>query len=286
MSNIDIEVPEDTPVALTICGDAGVGKTVLAASFPNPIFIRSEDGMKSIPKHKRPPSFPIVRSVGDVWDQLLWLLKNDHNYNTLVIDSVTTLERIYINELVESDGKAKSINQVLGGWGAGKNAVIAMHQRLRKGCRLLTERKGMNIVFIAHANIEGVRPPDGEDYQRYSINLIDDKSVSPYVNDVDLIGFIRLVTYVRGEDGERKRAVSTGERELVCHMTASSVAKNRYGIEDPIEIEQGVNPFLQFPNILISGRPTEKAKTDLKKAPAKAADHADDKPATEKETAQ
>ena len=34
-----IESPDDRPMIATISGDAGTGKTRLAATFPNPIFI-------------------------------------------------------------------------------------------------------------------------------------------------------------------------------------------------------------------------------------------------------
>ena len=37
--------PADIPIICTITGDAGVGKTRLAATFPDPIFIRAEEGI-------------------------------------------------------------------------------------------------------------------------------------------------------------------------------------------------------------------------------------------------
>ena len=44
-----IEKPSARPVIVTICGDSGLGKTNLAATFPKPIFIRAEDGLQGIP---------------------------------------------------------------------------------------------------------------------------------------------------------------------------------------------------------------------------------------------
>ena len=54
--------PADRPVLITLCGDSGMGKTSLAASFPKPIFIRAEDGMQAIPANKRPDAFQIGRA--------------------------------------------------------------------------------------------------------------------------------------------------------------------------------------------------------------------------------
>lgn len=243
-----IAKPKDRPVMITICGDSGTGKTSLAATFPNPIFIRAEDGLQSVPADKRPDAFPVLAAakatdtVQMLWDQLIALLQQPHEYQTVVIDSVTALERLFIASVLESDHKAKSINQALGGYGAGPAAVASMHQRVRKAAGLLNERRGMHVVFVAHADVEMMRLPDTDDYMRYSLRL-PSKSMPPYVDDVDLVGFLKLTTYTKGDDGDRKKAISTGERELICYATAANVSKNRFGITDAIEVPQGVNPL-------------------------------------------
>lgn len=235
--------PADRPVLVTICGDAGMGKTSLAAAFPNPIFIRAEDGMQAIPSDKRPDALPLVTSAKQLWEQLAAVIHEQHDYQTLVIDSVTALERLFVADVLEQDPKAKSINQALGGYGAGVAAVAAMHQRVRKGAGLVNDKRGMHVVFVAHADVETMRLPDADDYMRYSLRL-PPKSMPPYVDDVDVVGFVRLVTYTKGDDGERKKAISTGDRELVCHAVASNVSKNRYGLTEPMAFTAGQNPLL------------------------------------------
>lgn len=234
--------PVDRPIFATILGDAGMGKTSLAAAFPKPIFIRAEDGMQAIPAASRPDAFPLVRTAKDLWDQLGSVIHEPHDYQTLVIDSVTALERLFVADVLEQDPKAKSINQALGGYGAGVAAVAAMHQRVRKGAGLANDRRGMHVVFVAHADVETMRLPDADDYMRYSLRL-PPKSMPPYVDDVDLVGFIRLVMFTKGEDGERKKAISTGDRELVCHAVASNVSKNRFGLTEPLPFSTGQNPL-------------------------------------------
>jgi hypothetical protein len=64
------------------------------------------------------------------------------------------------------------------------------------------------------------------------------------VDDVDVVGFIRLQMFTKGQDGERKKAVSTGDRELICHAVASNVSKNRYGITEPLSFAMGDNPLI------------------------------------------
>lgn len=240
-----ISKPEDRPVIVTICGDSGLGKTSLAAAFPNPIFIRAEDGLQAIPVDSRPDAFPLIHKVDDLWEQIMALLQEAHQYKTVVVDSVTALERLFINHVIESDPKKpRSINQALGGYGAGLSAVATMHQRVRKACGLLNERKGMHVVFVAHAETETIELPDSDPYTRYSLRL-GKKSVAPYVDDSDVVGFIKLETFTTG-DGERKKAISDGTRVLVTHATASNVSKNRFGITEPVKVEQGKNPLAQF----------------------------------------
>lgn len=213
----------------------------------------------SIPADKRPDAFPLLKSADDLWPQLLALLQEDHAYRTLIVDSVSACEQLFIKDVMDRDGRAKSINQALGGYGAGAAAVAAMHQRLRKGAGLLNERKNMAVVFISHADLEAVRPPDQDDYTRYSLRLMS-KSLPPYVDDVDMVAFVRLVSALRGDEGDRKKIISNGDREVICHATAASVSKNRFGITEPLDFSAGENPFARFFDLPTS-KPARSAKT-------------------------
>ena len=236
-----ISKPKNRPVVATIIGDAGLGKTSLAATFPKPIFIRAEDGLSSILEELRPDAFPRLHRVDDLWDQLTALIKDDHGYDTLVVDSVTALEVLFADHVLETDPKKpKGLQQAHGGYGAGRDMVASMHRRMRKAAEMLVER-GMNVVFVAHADTMRIEPPDADPYTKYTMRL-HEKSMQPYVDNVDLVGFLRLETFVTG-DGERKKAISDGTRQLVCHAVASNVSKNRFGINEPLEVKIGENPL-------------------------------------------
>lgn len=246
-----ITKPDKRPPILTLCGEAGQGKSSMAAAFPNPVFIRAEDGVGRI-SHKldTPMAFPPVTSEQMIIDQLMALLNEDHDFKTVVIDSVTELESIFSAQIIKNGGKngepASSIATAYGGYGAGYKTLAAMHGRVRKGAGMLNLRKGMNVVFIAHAEIETVSMPDLDDYGRFSIRMHKD-SKSHYLDNVDLVGFVRLQRALRGDDdATRKKIISNGDREFVCHATASSVSKNGLSITEPLEFEEGTNPLAPY----------------------------------------
>lgn len=245
MSILDqITKPALRPLTVTIIGEAGLGKTSLGATFPKPIFIRAEDGLKSITNSPMPDAFPVLKSIEDLWPQLWALAKEEHKYETLVIDTVSTLDTMFIDWVVENDpNKPKSIIQALGGWGSGMNMVASQHRRLRKGCEYLLDRN-MNVVFLSHADTTTVSPPDGNQYTKYTMRM-HEKSMQPYIDNVDLVGFLRLEMFTKG-DGEVKKAISTGDRQLVCHAMAANVSKNRFGINEPIEVKTGTNPLAAY----------------------------------------
>ena len=252
--------PPAEPLIVTICGNPGSGKTSLAASFPKPFLIRTTG--EAVPRDlaEAPDTLDEVQKVADLWAQLMALLDEEHDYKTLIIDSVTGLEALFTADVLASDPKARGIQQALGGFGAGRDAVAAQHARVRKAAEALRKRRGMHVVFVAHADIARIDPPDAEGYNSYTLRL-HNKSMAPYVDATDVVGFVKQSTVLLGDDGNKK-AITTGERVLTTYMTPASVAKNRLGITEDIEFIQGENPLAPY-----LGEPTkpEPAKPAPKK---------------------
>ena len=240
------------PIVATLFGEGGVGKSSLAAAFPRPVFIRTEDGMASLSGHPDLLMFDVARSTADVFSAIEALASQEHDRKTLVIDSVTQFEKIATREIIddETNPKAKNMAAAHGGYGKAYGMLDKHHQDLREACEYLVTDCGMNVVFIAHATTEEMELPDTDRYSRYTIHLHKNKSfncVHHYSNNVDLVALIRLETHLRGTEGNKKRAISSGAREIICFPTASSISKNRFGISEPIpfNLEDG-NPFDQW----------------------------------------
>lgn len=236
--------PKREPIVATIVGTAGSGKTSLATTFPAPLVVRTqgESIPRDIPRDQMPDVLPEELTTADnLWAVLKALRDEEHEYKTLVIDSCTGLEQLFVADVLSQDTKARGINQALGGYGAGPAAVMAMHMRVRKAVEILRKERGMHTLFLAHADIARIDPPDSDGYSQYSLRL-PGKSMAPYVDNVDLVGFLKQEVALRGEDGQKK-AITTGDRVLVTYMTPATVAKNRFGIEDDLPVEKGVNPL-------------------------------------------
>lgn len=264
------QTPADMPIVATISGDAGIGKTTFACTFPRPIVIRLEDGLQSIPYHQRPAALPLVTGVDMLLQQLTAIAKGSHNFQTLILDSVTQLDEMFIKHVVDNDSsKPKSINQAAGGYGGGMRAVAALHQRVRKAAEICRTR-GMHVVFIAHSSTSKVEPPDAEPYTRYDLRL-HTNCQSPYVDNVDLVGYLKLEMYGKKRDGEDiVKVVSDGTRILSCHTQAANVSKNRYGIEEDLYVERGENPLYDWVPSLAATRDALAAESLEENGPAEA----------------
>ena len=130
-------------------------------------------------------------------------------------------------------------------YGAGYSTAAEKHRQIRDWAGSLAYEKGMNVIFIGHADTEMLDLPDLDAFARYTVRM-HKKSLPHYTDNVDLVGLIRLKTFVRGGDGDKKRAISTGEREIICHPQASSVTKNRFNISEPLAFTFDRNPFADF----------------------------------------
>ena len=88
------------PPRLLVYGVEGIGKSTLASQAPKPIFIPTEDGLDQI----ECDSFPLAETFADITGALTALINEDHDYQTVVIDSLDWMERIIWDALCEQYG--------------------------------------------------------------------------------------------------------------------------------------------------------------------------------------
>jgi len=223
-------------VRILVYGVEGVGKTTFAACAPNPVFIGPETGTM----HVSVARFPKPESWEDIQEALDVLAKEDHTYETVVIDSLDWLEPLCW-DFVCRIGSKKSIEE----FGYGKGYVVALDEWRRLIAKLdKIKDKGVNVILIAHATIKTFHDPSTEDYDRYVLKL-HDKAAGLIKEWCDIVLFANFETFAKKD---QRKAVSNGDRIAKTQHGASWDAKNRYKLPEQIpldwtELENKINLF-------------------------------------------
>ena len=135
------------PPRILIHGVAGVGKTTFAAEANKPVFVQTEDGLGTIPA----ANFPLARTFEEVLESLASLYTEDHDFKTVVIDSVDWLEPLVWGKACRDNGWA-SIEEL--GYGRGYIAALNLWRQYIEGLNALRDDRGMTVVQIAHTDIK------------------------------------------------------------------------------------------------------------------------------------
>jgi hypothetical protein len=230
-------------------GPEGVGKSTLAAFSPEPIWVDCEDGTGHLDvaryEFREEVGGHVPNSLDEVMGAILDLTDNDHDYKTLVIDTADRFEALLYEHILSRDSKPGKVLNGIEDYGYGKGYQTALDQWRVVCARLdtLRMRRGMSIVFLAHASIKPFKNPEGEDYDRFGLRL-QEKSAGFLREWADLVGFCQFEEGAGRLDKDQKKAkgFSTGKRLLRMTRTAAFDAKCRLPLPDMVPLEVG-NPW-------------------------------------------
>lgn len=266
LSNLVTKKNEKPPI-MVIYGRGKMGKTTLASEFPNPIFIQTEDGAGDIEvtSFKDEP----LASYSEVNEALVALASEDHEFKTLVIDSITQLEPLVWKEACDRNGW-KSIEDP--GYGKGYIEADVVWRDFLSACTWLRDNKGMTVVMIAHEVVETFSDPEREDYSRYKMRL--HKRAEAMIRErADIVGFMNtVVTLDKSKSGfgkETAKAKGSGQRALNLAPRPTFEAGNRYSMPDKVLINAGEGYTALAP--YMPGHREPKKPTTTTKNAAKAA---------------
>lgn len=218
--------PVIAPPRLVVYAPHGVGKTTFGASAPSPIFLPFEDGLGKLSV----PHFPLLTSWGDTIEALTALYQDDHDYQTVVIDSLDWLEPYVWAETCKRHGQPN-----IEAFGFGKGLLFAcdVWREFFAALVALREQKGMAVILIAHSEIKRFDDPTNEPYDRYQLKL-QPRAAALVEEWADCVLFANFRTYTAKSDaGFNKkvvRGVGSGERVMYTEERPGWRAKNRYSL--------------------------------------------------------
>lgn len=225
------------PPRVVVFGTHGVGKTSFAASAPKPIFIRTEDGLDAV----KVDAFPLAKSLDDVMAAFEALATENHEYQTVVLDSADWLENMILQQVAKDHGlDAFDSNAKALAYGRGHKAAADYWRNILQAFDYLRDQKGMGVIIIAHCQIKRFDDPTTDAYDRYQLDL--NKEAASVISEwCDILGFANFRISVKEEavgiGGKKKRGVGSGERFLFTQERPAYMAKSRWSIPDTIPLD-------------------------------------------------
>lgn len=265
-----VKKPKPQAPIITLVGFPGTGKTSMAGLFPDPIFITAENSQtvfESWPEERQPsfmPQLPHANKAKGIKPsevlkaQLRELVTEKHPFKTVIIDTATSLNDLFEEEVVEYDSnpEVQDIGNAAGGYHKGFDVVAGMHAKVIMMAECLRQR-GMAVVFLAHVGIRKHKnqPDIASEYNTFSLGM-HQKSSALYVKNSDACLYLKINQFVMGQESDRKgrqtkagRVTTSGDRVLICSsdgVMGYVDAKQRYEMPEEIDVPKGSNPILDY----------------------------------------
>lgn len=214
---------------IVIAGPGKIGKTTFASMAPNSVGILTEDGCDAVDAN----AFPLCQSMDDVYQAIGTLLNEEHDFQTVFIDSLDWLEPLLQQHVCRNNNWA-SIEQP--GFGKGYIAAAEEWRNLLSGLEALRAEKNMGVILIAHDKIKAFQSPLHDGYDQYVLKLND--RASAIVSEwADVIGWASYKVLTKTSDGggfnqKETRAIATGERILHLEPHPAHMGGNRFGLKN------------------------------------------------------
>ena len=237
---------------VVIYGPEGIGKSSLAARFPDPVIIDTEGGTAHMD----------VRRIDkpQTWEELLAIVREvaatPGICKTLVIDTADWAEQLITTYLCNKY-KQNSIESF--GYGKGYTYMAEEFSRLLSACDQVIAA-GMHVVITAHAKMRKFEQPDEMGaYDRWEMKL--SKQTAPLLKEwCDMLLFCNYQTFVVTSENDTKKAQG-GKRVIYTSHHPAWDAKSRIVLPEILDLDYKNIAFAFEPGskVVSSSEPEESA---------------------------
>jgi len=266
---------------VVLYGPEGIGKSSLAARFPNPIFIDTEGSTAEmdVRRLKKPTSWEMLKQ------QVQWVKQQGPaQIGTLVIDTIDWAEML-CNEAVCAQHNKKGIED----FGYGKGYVFAAEE-FGRFLNMLSDviETGIHVVLTAHSQIVKFEQPDEMGaYDRYQLKLgakTGSRTAALVKEWADMVLFLNYKTFsVAADSSGKKHKAQGGARVIYATHHPAWDAKNRHGLPDEFPLDYAYIAHI-FSGSAASAAPAPSSQpTQTVPAAVATPTHSDPEPANEPE---
>lgn len=204
-------VPLDHKVKAVIYGASGAWKTVFGATAPKPIFASAEGGLLSVADKNI--QFVEIKSLKDLQELLIYLKTEKHDFETVVIDSITEINDIIKQDIEKRTGKWMQLQDW---WELAKKikAILRWFRDL-----------DMHVIFLAQEVSES-----DEGVVTKIVPSLNGKAATEIAYFMDNVGYLMID--------------KTGERKLLTQPNAKLLTKDRSWLiwnDCPVDFSEWVN---------------------------------------------
>ena len=227
---------------MVVYGPEGAGKSSVAATFhpkteeivaglggadPGLIDLMSRGALENF-------AYQQFQTWTEVREFTRGLIEQDHKFKCVIYDQLTDMLRLLF-EFVAKEKFNGDLKEFLK-FNAGSE--LAMSEWDAWWADLAKLRAKVTVICLAHATTEKWRNPEGQDWDRYVIDLFKVKQANKSVDFTSApkkccseLGFLRPVA-----EGDKGKGIGGKTRDISFVHDAAYDAKNRYGITETINL--------------------------------------------------
>lgn len=266
----------NSPPLIGIYGGPGIGKTTFSlgakaldryeVGLDNHLLIdidhKSADRIKC--KRASEGLEKPIDTIDDIKSIFKSLAIQNHNYEWIVFDNLSSLEELFVQEICRVNG-VSAIEKVE--YGKGFELAKEPWFNFFDCIKHLQAERNIGVILIAHTKIENMKDPMTETYSKHFLQL--DKRAKAIVMDrIELVGFAHTKSFTKEVDagfGKKKtEVVGKSQRVLTFAPDIEGFeSKDRFNLPEEIPLDWSIfvselNKSLNKNNEVVKNKTKEK----------------------------